>query len=812
VHKLDPMDLAPPESGKAARPARAEGSGDARVGVGTIVADRFELLELLGVGGMGSVYRARDVTLDETVALKMIARSIAREPGMLERFRREVRLARRVTHPNVARCFDIGQDHDDCFFTMELIEGESLRARLDREGRVTAAVAIAIATEVCAGLGAAHRAGVVHRDLKPDNVMLGADGRVVLTDFGIASARQLADRGQRTVGTLVGTPEYISPEQVQGERDLDGRADIYSLGVMLFELLTGRAAWTGPTPLAVVVARLGVDPPDPRNFIELDAALAAIVMRCMARRREDRFASVDDVARALYAVYSPGAGEQLGRSFSRPPGPGARHDPGLVKLSLGALGQANSVLVLACSDDDDELSMSVADGLGELVERQLRSATSVHVAAKEPARNAPGRRALRGMPVTIAAKGTNAPLTVEVKVAIVGRSVSADVALVDAADGAVLWSTQLTGARAGLFDVAARIARDVAVHLSATHRQTLPPGITDVEPLDLWLRARYERTSGAPLALDRSVALFERAMGLVPEEPWLLASYAATLVDRFVETAGPSGDLVEAVGMAEKVLASTHLMSEGWLARGVARFELGDPSGALSDAARAARITPHLARVHALRGCLLRETNHATRARAHLDRAVELQPWSSEAHLDLALSAGLTGTWDEANARVARLADERSSTPEGWLLASRFALWSGDLRAARSLRSRLETALPARSEACLYVLDAALGEPASDAPDYFAWLAEIDPVAARRSALAREIEAELASASGDFARAMEAMDAAAGTAGYCDLAWLDGCPLLVPLRGTPRFAELRERVAVNARAVTEALESTREQP
>ena len=331
VHKLDPMGLTLPTPGNKT-------AHDEVARTGAILAGRFEILELLGVGGMGSVYRARDVTLDETVALKMIARSIAREPGMLERFRREVRLARRVTHPNVARCFDIGQHDDDCFFTMELIEGESLRARLDREGRVTAAAAIVIATEVCAGLGAAHRASVVHRDLKPDNVMLGAEGRVVLTDFGIASARLLADRGQRTVGTLVGTPEYISPEQVQGERDLDGRADIYSLGVMLFELVTGRVPWVGPTPLAVVVARLGADPPDPRQLVELDDQLAAIIMRCMARRREDRFASVDDVARALYEVYVPGSGEQLGRSFSPPADVDVDQYEGLEKPSVGAMG------------------------------------------------------------------------------------------------------------------------------------------------------------------------------------------------------------------------------------------------------------------------------------------------------------------------------------------------------------------------------------------------------------------------------------------------------------------------------------------
>jgi serine/threonine-protein kinase len=177
-----------------------------------LVAGRYEIQGLLGSGAMGTVYRARDRELDETVALKVLRKDLAAAQGMLERFRREVKLARRVTHRNVARTFDIGEHAGERFLTMEFIEGEMLGARVARLGRLDVGAACAIAADVCAGLSAAHAAGVLHRDLKPENVIVAKDGRSVITDFGIA--RALAEvEAARTGGGLVGTPAYMSPSK-----------------------------------------------------------------------------------------------------------------------------------------------------------------------------------------------------------------------------------------------------------------------------------------------------------------------------------------------------------------------------------------------------------------------------------------------------------------------------------------------------------------------------------------------------------------------------------------------------------------------
>jgi serine/threonine-protein kinase len=229
---------------------------------GRTIAERYDLLELIGTGGMGSVYRARDRELDELVALKVIRDDLSRDPAMLERFRHEVRLARRVTHVNVARTFELGRSDGVVFCTMELIVGESLTRRLAREHRLSLSEAVAIACAMCDGLAAAHTVGVIHRDIKPDNVLLAEDGRVVVADFGVAAIAAAE-------GELSGTPAYMAPEQARGEPP-GPAGDVYSVGVVLFELLHGRR-----------------DVPS----VELPGELEALLTRATAPERELRIAS-----------------------------------------------------------------------------------------------------------------------------------------------------------------------------------------------------------------------------------------------------------------------------------------------------------------------------------------------------------------------------------------------------------------------------------------------------------------------------------------------------------------------------------------
>lgn len=273
---------------------------------GELIAERYELIAPIGRGAMGSVYSARDRELDVVVALKVLhAYSAVESAESVVRFKQEVKLARRVTHSNVARTYDIGEHRGTRFLTMELVEGESLASTLAASGAMPLDRALHIARQMCAGMAAAHDAGVIHRDLKPENVCIARDGRVVLMDFGIARA-PLGDAASLTGPGMLGTPAYMAPEQVTGTSDVDPRADLYAFGTVLFEMVTGRSAWMGASAYTVAMARLTTPPPDPRNVKpELPATLAELIMRCMATEPSDRYRDAHALLAALDAVAPP---------------------------------------------------------------------------------------------------------------------------------------------------------------------------------------------------------------------------------------------------------------------------------------------------------------------------------------------------------------------------------------------------------------------------------------------------------------------------------------------------------------------------
>ncbi len=289
------------------------GGGEPRPGIfapGDFVANRYRVVRFIARGGMGEVFEAEDLELRGRVALKTIHARAADEAGAVDRFKREIQLARRVTHPNVCRIFDVGF-HEGApgaepviFFTMELLEGETLATRLKRAGRLSTAAALPIARQLAAALAAAHEAGIVHRDFKTENVFLvpGREGeRAVVTDFGIARGGG-EDGSHATLtatGSVIGTPAYMAPEQIEGA-PVTAAADQYALGVVLFEMVTGELPFHGENPLVTAARRLTEPPPSPREFVPgLEPVWEATILRCLERRPEARFRDVAAVARAL---------------------------------------------------------------------------------------------------------------------------------------------------------------------------------------------------------------------------------------------------------------------------------------------------------------------------------------------------------------------------------------------------------------------------------------------------------------------------------------------------------------------------------
>lgn len=264
---------------------------------GTDFGGRYQIIEQLGRGGMGRVYRALDVKTREEVALKIIRPDIASDKRTLERFVNEIKLAHKVSHRNIGRMYHLGEDRGVHYITMEYVPGEDLKSFIRRSRRLDVGTTVAIAKQVCAGLSEAHGAGIVHRDLKPSNIMIDRDGNAKILDFGIA--RAVGGQGLTEEGSVIGTPDYMSPEQVEG-READSRSDIYSFGVIMFEMVTGRTPFAADTPFVVAFKQQSERPPRPEDLNpQTPPELAGVILKCLEKDREKRYPSTHEICRDL---------------------------------------------------------------------------------------------------------------------------------------------------------------------------------------------------------------------------------------------------------------------------------------------------------------------------------------------------------------------------------------------------------------------------------------------------------------------------------------------------------------------------------
>ena len=267
---------------------------------GTTFASRYEIIEELGRGGMGEVYRVEDKKIKEEVALKLIKPEIASDKRTIERFSNELRMARKIRHKNVCAMYDLGEEQGMHYITMEYVSGEDLRSFIRRSRQLTVGTAITIARQVAEGLAEAHRLGVIHRDLKPGNIMIDRDGNARIMDFGIA--RSLRSKGITGAGVMVGTPEYMSPEQVEG-LEVDQRSDLYSLGVILYEMVTGKIPFAGETPLSIAMKHKSEEPRDPRELNpQIPEGLSRVMLKCLEKEKEKRYKTAEELLSELSKI------------------------------------------------------------------------------------------------------------------------------------------------------------------------------------------------------------------------------------------------------------------------------------------------------------------------------------------------------------------------------------------------------------------------------------------------------------------------------------------------------------------------------
>ncbi len=258
-----------------------------RITRGSLLAGRYEIIEEIGRGGMGWVYKIYDQKIDEKIAIKLINPAVAQDPTVIERFNNELKIARKIIHKNVCRMYELTEADGKQFITMEYIQGEDLKSLISRIGQLPLPKTVAIARQICDGLGEAHALGIVHRDLKPQNIMIDLKGNVRITDFGIAQS--IFSKGLTKTGMIIGTPEYMSPEQVEGIT-VDLRSDIYSLGIILYEMVTGVVPFEGTTPLSLAMKHKTQRPKAPRSINGfIPEPLDRLILKCLEKDPDKRY-------------------------------------------------------------------------------------------------------------------------------------------------------------------------------------------------------------------------------------------------------------------------------------------------------------------------------------------------------------------------------------------------------------------------------------------------------------------------------------------------------------------------------------------
>ncbi len=746
----------------------------------SLLADRYEVLALLGVGGMGRVYRVHDRALDETVALKLLRRELVGAPDMVERFRREVKLARKVTSPHVVRTFDLGQHEDEYFLTMEYVEGRSL-ANLLEDGPLAIDEVVRIARAACAGLVAAHAAGVLHRDLKPDNILVATDGRIAITDFGIARAQTPGPTSgaTETLERFVGTPAYMAPEQVDGVAPIGPATDVYAFGAIIFEMLANRRAFIGDDPIRVAIARLTAEPPDPRAHRSVPDALADLVLRCLARDPSQRFADGAQLAAALAALAMSSVGATLPQAM----------------IPVVPTKGSRSVAVLPLRTSSPELA-DLADGLSEEIVDALTLTRALRV---RPLASVRGRTETDPRAI---GQALGVDVVVEGSLRKIGELVRITARAIGVADGFQLSADRVDARPDALLAagdaIAQAVARALTVELAMPARRATDPRATE-----LFLEGKAKvRTAWMLGPIRPALVALEAALALAPDDPSVIAALAiASAREAFF---GSAAELARARTLADRAVLLAPNDGEAWLALGLACLYAGEMPTAGAALYRAVVRAPGLAMAQAALGATLLEAGAIAEGNAHLEAALALDPTASLARWDLSRGLVYAGRFDAAVALLDAFEGDRAYAD---ITLGRFRMWRGERFDAKLVRPAPGTYRP---DLFSYA-EAAFGFYRTgrfEGDQLEQLLATVVAPNPRLRATRAQFAIEFLIAIGDRERAFDYLKISLD-AGLYDTLWIERCPLLDPMRADPRFADAAKVVTARAAAILTAIQSSR---
>ncbi|HET9706869.1 MAG TPA: protein kinase [Gemmatimonadales bacterium] len=562
----------------------------------TALADRYAFDREVGRGGMATVYRAQDQKHDRPVAIKVLHPYLAVNLGP-ERFLREIQIAAQLQHPHIVPLYDSGQAGDLLYYVMPYVEGESLRQRLEREKRLPVEDAVHLGRAVLAALDYAHRHGVVHRDIKPENVMLH-EGEAVVTDFGIAKAVTAAAANTLTqTGATVGTPAYMSPEQAAGAAELDGRSDVYSLGCVVYEMLSGRTPFTGPTAQAII-AQCFTEPPPPLRGARSDLPewLEPVVLKSLAKDAGDRFATAAQFSQALK---SPGS--------STPPGMTTSSVPATTTKSIAVLPFVNM-----SADPENEY---FTDGIAEEIINALTKIQALRVASRTSSFAFKGKN----QDIRKVGEQLNVTTVLEGSVRKAGTRLRVTAQLVNVTDGYHLWSERYDRELQDVFaiqdEIAGNIVRALRVVLSDAEKRAIEKAPTaNVQAYDYYLRGRQFFHQFRRTGMQFARRMFERAIEVDPGYAIAYAGVADCCSFLYMYWDGSKANL----------------------------------EGAESASRKAMDLDPELAEAHASRGFAVSLSKQYDEARREFETAIRLNPKLYEAHYFYARACMQEGKLEEA--------------------------------------------------------------------------------------------------------------------------------------------------------------------
>jgi serine/threonine-protein kinase len=632
----------------------------------TALACSFTIERELGQGGMATVYLARDLKNGRQVAIKVLRPELAAAVGS-DRFLREIRLVAPLSHPHILPLYDSGEADGILYFVMPYVEGESLRHRLDRGGRLTAAEATRLAAEVAGALEYAHQHGVVHRDIKPENILLQS-GQAVVCDFGIAKAIDAASDGDSTrltsTGIAIGTPFYMSPEQVSGE-GIDGRTDIYSLGCMLFEMLEGVPPYSGNTAAALLVQH-SVAPLPPLTASVAGPATERIIHRAMAKTPADRFATAGAMRDALLGNSSAPTLEVSQPSRARKFPRSAVVAVVLAALALGGygyrrfgshLGREQSIAVLNFKNPGDDPAIApFSAGVSEEITTALDKVPGLHVAARSLLAQ------FQGEPAQYIGQKLHVRYVLDGGVRVGGTRRRVSVQLIDVGSGTELWSNEYDrdATDPDVFAVQDSIARAVVsslrIHLSDSARSSLAIHSTaNPRAHDLYLKGRYywnQRGAGFAAALPKAIDFFSQAIALDSSyaEAFAARAEAYAMVPVFgsappaVPFANAKADVIRAFEL-DSTLANAHT------ARAMIDvFYDWNWHGAAAEFRRALELDSTDVRAHQFHGIQLTAIGQTDSALAELRTAQRLDPTNGIIKTRIGTTLTVAGRYPEAEA------------------------------------------------------------------------------------------------------------------------------------------------------------------